>query len=135
MVSLKIHMTYIVPPRLQHPGTQSTHPLMATGEKRRILLTVALLLFQPPPTIQLTQILYPTAEVALINSTSIITGATALTVTHLNQLMERHPRPQQGGCQITIEYLWGLSDSEAQWAFQCIPLSHITVDSNLISPA
>ena len=107
---------------------------MATGEKRRILLTVAPLLLQPPPTIQLTQILYPTTEVAPINSTSITVGATALAVTHLNQSMERRPRPQQGGCRITIEYLRGLSDSEAQWAFQCIPLSHITVDSNLISP-
>ena len=108
---------------------------MATREKRQILLTVAPLILQPPPTIQLAQILYPTTEVAPIDSTSAIAGATALTVAHLNQSMEHCPRPQQGGCQITSEYLWGLSDPEAHWAFWCIPLNCITIGSNLISPA
>ena len=108
---------------------------MANEEKRRILLTVAPFLLRPPPAIQLAQTLYPTAGAVPIDSTSAIAGAAALAITHHDQSKDRRPHPQQGGCRITVEYLRGLSVPEARWAFRCVPLEYIAIDSNLTTPA
>ena len=105
---------------------------MTDKEKIHTLLTVAPLLFQPPPAIELSQVLCPMTEAAAVDLTSAITRATALAIAHPNQSKKRRPRPQQGGCRITVLYLQELSDPEAQWAFWCISLDHLTINSNLM---
>ena len=91
---------------------------MANEEKRRVLLALAPILLQPPPTIQAAQLLYPEPETA--DAAGLI-GAAAFAVMDAAE-PRQPPRPQQGGYRITTKYLQEIPETEALWMFRCVPV-------------
>lgn len=89
-------------------------------EKRRVIRALAPLLIHPPPIIQNPQLLYPSVDITDMPGFASAAVAGAMTVTIADCSKESTPRPQQGGCRITTQYLLGLPDTEARWAFRYV---------------
>jgi len=96
---------------------------MANEEQKSALLALTPLFLHSPPFVQTPQLLYLATESAGTNSalTEVASSAAALMIMDACQPEERRPRPQQGGRRITVQYLQSLPDTEAQWAFRCVP--------------
>ena len=93
---------------------------MASEEKRRALLALTPLLLHPPPVIQIPQFLYSTAETTDMGLVSAGTVGVAALAMDASQPKKKRPRPSQGGCWITAQYLRELPDTEAKWTFRYV---------------
>ena len=101
---------------------------MASEEKKCLLLALAPLLLHPPPIVQILPLLCSAVGATDTNFVSAeIASVAALTAINVAQLKERSPCPQQGGRQITIQYLEELPDTGALWAFQSVFLNRFKV--------
>ena len=91
------------------------------GEERRWVVRALMpLLIRPHPIIQGPQLLYPMVDAVDMSGPALVMTTGAISLASTERFREPPPHPQQGGSQITAQYLRGLQDTEAQWAFRYV---------------